>query len=175
MGWKNIKEHYRIKHIVLVSDGMIFIGSPYVHDLIRVSTLGEVMWGSLGRCSGELARYHAEMTADRAKLRELFHQPDTFAASLPVFTYADSEIIEKQCEAFGWPNTTHDGALMYENTFFRTREEAVKAAKENAVAGISYYQRIVEERAEQLEKGRKDLRRIEAQLAKLEADYPENA
>ena len=30
MGWKNIKEHYRIGHTVHVTDKGICIGSPYI-------------------------------------------------------------------------------------------------------------------------------------------------
>lgn len=30
----------------------------------------------------------------------------------------------KLCEEYGWPNTTHSGEIMYENTYFRTRGEA---------------------------------------------------
>jgi hypothetical protein len=88
MSWKNIKDHYQIGHIVQIREGKITIGSAYVHDLIRITFDGEVSWGSLGpRHEGDLARYHKEMTADPAKLRELIESEDSFTASLPVFTY----------------------------------------------------------------------------------------
>jgi len=40
MGWKNLKEHFRIGHIVQCRDGVILIGSGYVSDLIKVSLDG---------------------------------------------------------------------------------------------------------------------------------------
>lgn len=65
MAWKNIKDHYRIGHIVQIRNGLITIGSSFVHDLIRVTLDGKVSWGNLGASKNDdLARYYAEMTAD---------------------------------------------------------------------------------------------------------------
>ena len=40
MGWKNIKEHYRIGHAVQVTDAGICIGSPYIHNIIIIGVDG---------------------------------------------------------------------------------------------------------------------------------------
>jgi len=40
MGWKNVKEHYRIGHSVQVTEQGVCIGSPYVHNLIVVGLDG---------------------------------------------------------------------------------------------------------------------------------------
>lgn len=37
MGWKNVKEHYRIGHIVHVKDGKICIGFPHITDIMEIS------------------------------------------------------------------------------------------------------------------------------------------
>ena len=52
--------------------------------------------------------------------------------SLPVYTYEGGEIIEHKCEAYGWPNLTDDGQVMYNNKFSSDRNEVVRWAKENA-------------------------------------------
>jgi len=139
MNWKNIKEHYRIGHIVQIREGRICIGSGYVSDLITVSFEGEVALGKLGISGNEdLQRYHAEMTADLGKLKELIDTRDTFTASLPVYTYDGGEIIEKQCEAYDWPNITHDGAIQYDNSYHADKAVVVGWAKRNAELGVKY-------------------------------------
>lgn len=174
MSWKNIKEHYRIGHIVQIREGRICIGSGYVSDLITVSFDGEVALGKLGISGNEdLQRYHAEMTADLGKLKELIDTPDTFTASLPVYTYEDGEILEKQCEALGYPNITHDGLIQYGNTFSADKAEVVEWAKKNARYGIEAGDRRREEvkaEAAKVEEWRAEY--VDA-LAKLNADYPD--
>lgn len=59
------------------------------------------------------------INADPTAAAALLAKPDTFAASIPVYTWdASYAIVSHQCEELGWPNVTHDGALMYRNTFF---------------------------------------------------------
>ena len=174
MSWKNIKDHYRIGHIVQIREGRIAIGSPYIHDLIRVSFDGTVTWGNLGPSKNDdLARYYSEMTADLRKLKELIDAPDNFTASLPVFTYEGGNIIEKQCEAYSYPHITHDGLLMYENTFSADKAQVVAWAKRNAWCGVKQWKRNIQEAEQALEQKRSELAQDEANLAKLEADYPD--
>lgn len=136
MGWKNIKEHYRIGHIVQVTEAGICIGSPYIHNIMTISRDGELIKDAADHLNEDLARYRTEMRADPAKLRELATTPDTFTASHPVYTYDGAEIIEKLCETPGWPNITHDGDMMFENMFFADRETAIDAARTNCEASI---------------------------------------
>jgi hypothetical protein len=174
MGWKSIKEHYRIGHQVRVSDGRIMIGSAYVPDLIRVEMDGRFSWGNLGESDNDdLARYFREMKEDPAKLKELIDAPDCFEKSLPVFTYKGSEIIEKQCEEYGWPHVTHDGCMQYENLFHRDKMKVVGWAKESARSGIKYGKRNLDEAERRLAEVRQWLAEDEANLSELEKNYPE--
>lgn len=136
MGWKNVKEYYRIDHQVEVTDEGICIGSPYVHAIIVISLDGVLVKEDDRTMNEKLSRYQAEMKDDPVKLRELVVSADTFAASVPVYTYQGADVIQKQCEQLGWPNVTHDGAMMYENTFFPNRDDAFKAAQSNCEASI---------------------------------------
>jgi hypothetical protein len=174
MGWKNVKDYYRISHIVQIYDGKIIIGSPYIHDLIRVAFDGKVSWGNLGPSSNfNLSRYFREMTADPGKLKELIDTPDTFTGDLPVYTYDGAEIIEKKCEEYGWPNVTHDGCLMYENTFSPDRGMTGIRAKEDEGIYIKYIQESITETDEKLNGLRKKLLRHKTVLADLNSIYPE--
>ena len=151
MGWKNVKEYYRIEHAVQVTNKGICIGSPYIHDLIVISLQGEVVvpYRDSPPVSADLARYQREIDADPAKLRELVLQPDTFTESLSVYTFHNGEIVEKQCEVYGWPNVTHDGEMMYENRFSPDRDEVIRwARKDNQIARKWAWERITQLEAE---------------------------
>lgn len=176
MGWKTLKDRFRIEHIVQVRDGKILIGSPYVSDLITVHPDGTLAWGAMGRGSNEdLHRYFDEMAADPEEVIRCMQAEDTFTKSLPVFTYDhDGNILEKQCEAYEWPNVTHDGMLQYENTFSADRAYIVKRAKCSA-------QSIIESGDSRLEELRQRISDVEKwrgqacnALAKLNTDYPES-
>lgn len=174
MGWKNIKEHYRIGHTVCVTDKGICIGSPYIHDLIVISLDGMIVkpMEDYTTSNEDLARYMAEMKADPEKLRQLAQSPDKFSKSITVYTYDGGNIVEKRCEETGWPNVTHDGELMYENTFSIDKAKIVKRAKEEADACLEFWPRRVEERRKELAEAEAGFAKARADRDKLEADYP---
>ena len=135
MGWKNLKEAFDIdRHHVTVEDGNIQIGSGFVHDLVIVDTkTGEVRQNKT--FSDFLSKaYPALERASQTRLLDLIKTPDTFKASIPVFTFRDGEIIECHCEELGYPNVTHDGQLMYENRFSGDIDQVVAWAKRDLEA-----------------------------------------
>lgn len=172
MGYKKLKEHYRIGHAVCVTEKGICIGSPYIHDLIVVSMEGKIIKGDDGRSNEDLRRYMAEMKADPERLKEVVLAPDTFEKSITVYTYDGGNIVEKQCEEPGWPNVTHEGDMMYENTFSTDKEKVICWAKRNATAGVELSQRRIEEIKADLAKMEAVLEKSKAELATLESDYP---
>lgn len=183
MGWKNVKEHYGIKHYVQITDKGLCIGSGYVHDLIRISPSdakldwedrADRMETKLGyNLSAWRPQYVgrgepfdgivAAMASDPEKLRKLIDAPDTFSASIPVYTYDyDGNIIEKQCEELGWPNVTHDGTMMYENRVFETRTAAVEAARREMAAWVESARRSVADAERDLQERLTRLQNAEA-------------
>jgi hypothetical protein len=154
MGWKNVKQAYNIGHIVHVVDGDIWIGSPYVSQIFCIKTdgtLDEGRRGELGYANKDLERYVAEMKADPERLMALVMVPDSFERSLPVYTYDNhGNIILCQCEERGWPNVTHGGRLMYENTFFATPEEARAKAISEYRSAIEALSCVITETREKL-------------------------
>jgi len=179
MGWKSVKEHYRIEHFVTIEDEwgqferkptgdqLLCIGSPLCHDLISINLrtwkFKRAMSGSLH----QLQRVWDEMHADLSLLADLVAVPDTFEKSIPVYTYKDGEIIECKCEELGWPNVTHDGQMQYENKFFADRSDAVVAGIRNAEAWIESSRRWLSETEEQLAKAKAQLARAEGSFASL--------
>lgn len=168
MGFISIKQHYRIGHTVHVTKAGICIGSPYIPDLIVIGHDGSIKKSYERGSNEELDRYMQEFRADPEKLKQLAIAKDVFERELPVYTWIGAEIKECHCEEYGWPHTTNEGQLMYENTYFRTREDAVKAAKVDAACGIRWRKEAIEKAERELVELRVDLARLEADSAMLE-------
>lgn len=168
MGWKSFKEHYRIGHDVQIVPGKgLCIGSAYVHDIIVVGFDGVITKVWSPRPGDELARYQEEISADSAKAKALIEQADTFDRALQVFTYEGADIIECACEELGWPNVTHDGRMMYENTFTPDRDQAVRWAIRSARSSIEAWTDQVDQRARDYSEARAHLTRRQNDLRTL--------
>lgn len=150
MGWKNIKEHYKIKHSLSVTEKGICIGSPYIHDIIVISKEGKVIKEYDSMSNKDLLRYQSEMNADLEMLRTLTVSKDVFTTSIKVYTYHEGEIIEKFCEELGWPNCTHDGETMYENTFTDDLHKAIGWCKNDAEIMLKMAEERVDIKKEEL-------------------------
>lgn len=129
MGWKTLKDEYRIGHIVQVKEKGICIGSHYVHDLIVIGFDGRIqktyqVWDF---SDPELRRYLDEFAADPDRLKRAVLEVDPIPQkAITVYTYRGYEVIEKQCETPGWPNITVDGELIYDNAFSTDRNQVVE-------------------------------------------------
>jgi hypothetical protein len=175
MGWKNVKEHYRIEHIVSVYDGKgICIGSPYIHDIIVIGIDGVVTkrYDNLGS-NKDLTRYQVEFDADPEQLKRLIQLPDSFDADLTVYTYDDGEILEKKCAILGWPNITHDGHIQYENTFSEDKSKVIAWAKRDLAIALKWNGEHIAEREVQLVKLQSQGDEYRAKQVKLNADFPD--
>lgn len=148
MGHKAIKKHYNTGYIVAIYNkedlgSCICIGSGFVHDLIAIGIKDcKVKFSSIVRKGedseiGKLAA-RVEEDAKNGVLRALIDEPDSFARNLPVFTIDRWAVKAELCEEYGWPNTTHSGAIMYENTYFRSRAEAYAYLLKETKAGVRY-------------------------------------
>lgn len=145
MGWKALKTHFQIeRHTLEVDKGKIKIGSGYIPELIVIDmATGEL---KLSETFPEFMRetYPALGEATPAELLALIQQEDQFDDAIPVFTYKDAEIIEKRCEKLGYPNVTHDGEMMYENTFSTDREKIIASAVHDATLAVRFAQEHVD-------------------------------
>lgn len=172
MGWKAIRDHYKIEHIVQVTDAGICIGSPYNYDLIVMGLDGVLKKRDDGRVNEKLRRYMADFDRDPEKLRELAIAHDEFTTDVTVWTYDGGQIIEKQCETPGWPNVTHDGQMMYDNTFSTDPQQVIKWAKENAAAWVKLETRNLQRRQDELGEAEQGLRDAQQAVADLDALEP---
>ncbi len=136
MGYKLLRDTYKIEHIVQVLDKkeyggrVICIGSPYVHDLIVINMEGEIVKRNDGRNNNDLRRYMQEFDADPKKLKRIVQTTDAFDAdkNKTVYIYDYGRIRTEVCQEYGYPNTTNTGELMYDNTSFPTYKDALNYA-----------------------------------------------
>lgn len=168
MGWKNFKTQFKIKHNVQITNKGLCIGSGYVHDLVVINlTTGQVKENST--FSGFLKEHYPELLkASSENILAALNSPDYFKTHIPVYSYQDSTIIEEHAEEFGYPHTTHQGNLMYENTHFKTKTEAIYAARQNNQAAISLTQDMINEyqnKLSEMQKNLADLKLAEKKLA----------
>jgi hypothetical protein len=167
MGWKNVKERFNIDYIVAVEDGKILIGTPYIHDIASI----DMATGAVSDKKGwHFIKEHCPdlLFATDAEMLALINEPDTFSQSLPVYTYEGGEILEKQCEEYGWPNITHDGMVMYNNNFFKEKDDAIETAIRNARARIGLFTDMISQRAKEIVDASIKLQKERANLERLE-------
>jgi hypothetical protein len=137
MGFKLIKDHYNIPHIVHLRKGNLCIGSAYITEIIVVRPDGSFVKGETETFRNEdLDRVRNAIAANRKLFVCAFAMPDDFEMVQPVFTVEDGRIRRYLCEQYGWPNTTTCGKLMYHNTFFETRKEAKRYALRDTSLGL---------------------------------------
>lgn len=72
--------------------------------------------------------------------------PDTFENLKPIYTYKNGKVIKKFCEEYEYPNVCTDGKLIYQNTFFRKREDAVSYRRNDARLNLKYSYRNLGEK-----------------------------
>lgn len=175
MGWKNVKEHYRIGHTVQVNNKGIVIGSSYMPEIIVISLAGELtkLYDTGFGSNEDLVRYQTEMLADLPKLKELIDTPDTFQTFIKVYTWSEGVILEKFCENTVWPSVTHDGELMYENTFSTDKEQVVRWAKKDVKGSLEGYTEAMEDYRQKMEKMRDKVRELQGYMEKLDSTYPD--
>jgi hypothetical protein len=173
MGWKNIKEQFGIQHHVQVTEKGVCIGSGYVYDLVSIDRVTGKVYESNTFTGFLKEKYPALLVAAPEELVRLIAEPDTFSGSIPVYTYEGAEIIEKMCEVPGWPNVTHDGSMMYDNTFSTDKAVVVEWAKRNAACATEGTRRRIDDVEQELTRLKIQLAGFAEEEAKLAAAYPE--
>jgi hypothetical protein len=165
MGWKNLKDHYKIDAVVHVTKQSIWIG---IDGFVRISLEGDLLEARRDYYGEALHRVVTEMRSDPVKLRSIVTTPDTFGSLTTIWTYDRNSLIEKQCEAVGWPNCCTDGTLQ-DNTYSTDRAIVLRWAIENATARLEQSQRFLRQAEEQVKVRREEIFADEEDLNKLEA------
>jgi len=104
------------------------IGSAYCHDFISLFTDDLSFRFAMDTFSeGEkyILKREGEISAAYLKLKDMVTSGEIKEylegndnGKIPVYYEEYGNIIETHCTEIGWPNTTNDGTLMYNNTHF---------------------------------------------------------
>lgn len=172
MGWKTLKEKFGITHFVQMEDGDICIGSAYVSRLATINQKTGKITENPTFNSFLRNHYPALLNASAQEIIDAINKPDTFDASVTVYTFDKGDIIEKQCEVPGWPNVTHDGIMMHNNTFSVDRDKVIGWAKANIASSIEHARERITEIEQDLASKRARLAEYEDAQSKLQDNYP---
>lgn len=171
MGHKAFKEHFNITaHIVSIDKGVLYIGSDHASKLVGFNMhTGEIMLNEVfGRF---LDKYypHVKEASNEERLA-LIQVGDHFDKSIVVYTYRDGEIVERLCEELGFPNVTHDGELMYNNTHFIKKIDALNYAHRKFTSSIENISESIADLEERLVEKQNLLELTKKQRAELERE-----
>ena len=157
----------------------IAVGSSYIHNLISVnkSTL-KVKYALDTFNTGREAINHKPLEEIWDKLHELIESGkihdiiegcDDIANPLPVYTVEDGQFIETTTDEYGWPNVTIDGKIMYENTHFKTKGEAVEWGIKSTINTLKWTDENILELEAKLVKAKKQRIQYSKELDSLKA------
>lgn len=144
---------------------MICIGSPLCSDLISVDkktlnvkyALDTWREGRKSLDGKSNSKGENELLFIWDKLHELIENgdindiingDDILENPLPIYTVKDGKLIETYTDAYSYPNVTISGELMYENEYFKTKEEAIK----EGIKEYEYYENNLKEQIIESEK-----------------------
>ena len=129
-------------------ENYIAVGSPLCHDLISVDkdtlkvkyALDTFNTGRKAISSEELKEIWDKLHALIAsgEIQDIIEGCDVIDNPLPVYTVEDGLLIETTTDEYGWPNVTVDGKMMHDNTYFKTRDEALAKGIDEVLYGIGF-------------------------------------
>jgi hypothetical protein len=140
-------------YIISHNHDCICVGSAYARDLISVDkktlkvkyaldafhkgreslgneTLVEI-WDTLHRL------------IETGEIQDIIEGKDIIENPLPVFTVFCGKLVESVTDEYGWPNVDDNGILMYNNTYFPTKKEAVDYGIEELSCQIEQLDRFI--------------------------------
>lgn len=169
-------------------DGKVCVASPMCHDLISYDPSKKVLRYALdtfreGRMSlenksdGELLAIYDKLDAmiKSGEIEEIITGSDDTFGMFPVFEGNHGEVIEEMTDKIEWPNTTHTGKMIYENTHFATFEEAAKRALSKAGYAIENRFDYIESLSEKLKLATEEIRSLKIKCEKLNEKLKDRA
>jgi len=136
----------------------IAVGSPMCSDLISVDkktlriryaldTFHEGRKSLENKTNTELLFIWDKLQGliDSGEIHDIINGNDEIENPLPVWTFEDGKLIETYTDKYGYPNTTVDGHIMYENTHFKKRQDAIKKAISEYSASVNHHSVRVKE------------------------------
>jgi hypothetical protein len=159
------------------SGDCICIGSSCVHDLISVDKKTfrvEYAFDTFNK--GREAIKHEELLfiwdtlhrlIETGEIHEIIEGKDVIENPLPVFTVNNGELAESITDKYGWPNTDDDGVVMYDNTHFQTKMQALKYGIEELSAREKRYDRMIKKHEKEIARIKPEKQEVRLKLETL--------
>ncbi len=103
------------------------------------------------------------------EIHDIINGDDVIENPLTVYTVKDGQLIKTYTDAYGWPNVTVSGTLMYNNDHFKTEIEAIEDGIEEYEAGAKMMGERIAEIEADLEKAKARKSMYEGYLAHLKS------
>lgn len=154
-------------YIVNNQEDYIAVGSPLCHNLISVDkkTLKIKYALDTWNTGRQSVGHHEELgfiwdtlqeLINNGEIHDIINGNDEIDNPLPVYTIEGGKLIETWTDEYGWPNTTIDGTIMYENTHFKTRKQAIENGIRDYKNRYEYKREYFEELKEKIKKTEED-------------------
>lgn len=145
----------------------IAVGSPLCHDLIKVDK-------STMRLSYALDTFHKGREAlkdsellgiwdglsrliESGELQSIIDDEDDKIGTVEIYKPENGAITVKYAKTPGWPNSTTDGEMMYDNTHFTDYQKAVKEGIREHEAHVEFLKNKIEDLESDLVKSKEKL------------------
>lgn len=102
------------------------------------------------------------------EILEVINGVDEIENPIIIWTINEGELVETHTDKIGWPNTTYDGKTMYEDTYFTSKEEAIKYGIKEYRAGARIMRDSVERKSKELIDAHELLNQYESWVRKFE-------
>ena len=155
-------------YIIHDCDEYIAVGSPLCHDLITVDkgtllvkyALDTFKQGREAIRSKELEAIWDKLheLIKSGEIKEIIQENDVIDNPIPVYESRDGEVFSHVTDKIEWPNTTHTGRLIYNNTFFATRKEAVEYSMRECGYAIKMFSDNLVEQLKKVEEIRDEIK-----------------
>lgn len=170
-------------------DDYIAIGGGYIHNIISVNkkTLNlTYVFDTYNKGKESINNPELEFIWDKlqelinsGEIHDIINGNDEIDNPLPVYTVENGDLIETWTDAYGWPNTTIEGKIMYENTHFNTKKGALENGIKECQSRYEFKRDLLEELKEKVQKTEDDIsytnKTIEYLIKLLENERDTNA
>lgn len=145
-----------IKYTICQSETDICVDSSYIIHLITINkkTLKlNCKDSSYINENPDLKKIYNELKylIDTNKIQEFIYGEDEIENKLPVYKEENGEIIETYTDAYGYPNLTIDGYVMYDNVYFKDKEACRNFNIKSYLSNIESYNEYIRQRLKEID------------------------
>lgn len=174
---RKLKELLNTTYIVHHTADNICIASAYVDDIISVNkktfkikyALDTFNEGKSSISNPELLNIwnkFEELIKDD-KLQDIIDGDDILENPLEIYYEEDGYIKTTYTDAYGYPNVTYDGILMYDSMYYKDKEECKQNAIKSCLDSINVYNDLIQNKINDIEQLTKRFKLVSTDLEQL--------